>query len=195
MVMMDIQPERPDDSSAPRLATLAGGCFWCLEAVFEQVRGVSQVVSGYMGGTLANPTYQDVCGGDTGHAEVVRVTFDPTKVSFCELLEIFFVIHNPTTLNRQGDDIGVQYRSAIFYHLAAQRQTAEKVIEELNSAGLWPNPIITEVVPVETFYAAEDYHQGYFRSHPSQPYCQAVVEPKVAKFRKRFLDQLASRAP
>ncbi len=182
--------ERVGDANIPELATLAGGCFWCLEAAYEQVRGVSKVVSGYMGGSLPSPTYQDVCGGDTGHAEVVQVTFDPTIVSFRDLLEIFFGIHDPTTLNRQGSDFGEQYRSAIFHHSDAQKETAEKVIAELNAAGLWPNPIVTEVVPAQTFWAAEDYHQGYLRAHPSQPYCQAVVGPKVAKFRKRFLDKL-----
>jgi peptide-methionine (S)-S-oxide reductase len=172
------------------IATLAGGCFWCLEAVFEQVRGVDRVESGYCGGQNPNPTYRQVCGGDTGHAEVVQVTFDPAVITYREILEIFFAIHDPTTLNRQGADVGTQYRSAIFYHSPDQRQTAEQLIAELNSAGIWSRPLVTEVVPLAEFFKAEDYHQGYFQANPSQPYCQAVVEPKVAKFRKQFLAKL-----
>jgi peptide-methionine (S)-S-oxide reductase len=171
-------------------ATLGGGCFWCLEAVFEQLRGVERVVSGYCGGTSATPTYEQVCGGATGHAEVVQVTFDPAVVSFREVLDAFFAIHDPTTLNRQGADVGTQYRSAVFYHSAQQQQVAEQTIAELNAAKIWDRPIVTEVVPLETFFPAEDYHQGYFRNHPGQGYCQAVVSPKVAKFRKRFADKL-----
>ena len=173
------------------LATLGGGCFWCLEAVFEKVRGVIQSVSGYAGGEVPEPTYEHVCTGSTGHAEVVQVSFDPALISYREILEIFFGIHDPTTLNRQGADIGTQYRSVIFYHSPEQRQAAEDLIRELNGAGLWANPIVTTVVPLEKFYRAEEYHQGYFRAHPHQGYCQAVIEPKLAKFRKRFQEKLA----
>ena len=172
------------------LATLAGGCFWCLEAVFDELRGVERVVSGYAGGSAPNPTYQQVCAGTTGHAEVVQVTFDPRAVSFRELLEVFFTIHDPTTLNRQGGDVGTQYRSAIFYHTPEQKETAERVIEELNAARVWDAPIVTEVTPLEKFYPAEDYHQEYYRLNPDQGYCRAVIAPKVSKFRKAFLDRL-----
>lgn len=171
-------------------ATLAGGCFWCLEAVYDELKGVTDVVSGYEGGTLPNPTYEQVCSGTTGHAEVVRLTFDPDVVSFKELLNVFFTIHDPTTLNRQGADVGTQYRSAIFYHSPEQKATAEQVIAEINAQKLWNAPIVTEVTPTETFYPAEDYHQEYFVNHPNQGYCQIVIAPKVAKFRKHFLDQL-----
>jgi peptide-methionine (S)-S-oxide reductase len=182
---------KPLTNRPPReVATLAGGCFWCLEAVFEQVRGVDRVESGYAGGKLEQPTYKQVCGGDTGHAEVVQVTFDPSVISYRELLELFFSIHDPTTLNRQGADVGTQYRSAIFYHSPQQKQTAEQVIKELNAAKLWDAPIVTEVVPFEHLYKAEDYHQGYFRDNPFQPYCQAVVAPKVVKFRKQHWAKL-----
>jgi len=172
------------------IATLAGGCFWCLEAVYDGMKGVASVESGYMGGSRANPTYEQVCGGDTGHAEVVRVTFDPAIVSFKELLEVFFVIHDPTTLNRQGHDVGTQYRSAIFYHTPQQKADAEDVIARLNAAKLWSGPIITELTPATPFHAAEGYHQEYFARNPYQPYCQAVVAPKVQKFRKHFLEKL-----
>ena len=172
------------------VATLAGGCFWCLEAVYDGMKGVMSVESGYMGGRRANPTYEQVCGGDTGHAEVVRVTFDPAIVSFKELLEVFFVIHDPTTPNRQGNDIGTQYRSAIFYHTPQQKADAEEVIARLDAAKLWGSPIVTEVTPATTFYMAEGYHQEYFARNPYQPYCQAVVAPKLAKFRKHFLEKL-----
>jgi peptide-methionine (S)-S-oxide reductase len=171
-------------------ATLAGGCFWCLEAVFEQLRGVERVESGYAGGTTSAPTYRQVCNGDTGHAEVVQVTFDPAVVSFDEILDVFFATHDPTTLNRQGPDAGTQYRSAIFYHSPRQKEIAERKIAELNAAGIWDAPIVTQVVPLDTFFKAEDYHQGYFRANPVQPYCLAIVSPKVAKFRKRFADKL-----
>src|SRR5579872_4194611 len=166
-------------NGSTEIATLGGGCFWCLEAVFEQLRGVERVESGYAGGTAPRPTYQQVCSGTTGHAEVVQVVFDPKVISFGELLDIFFDIHNPTTLNRQGADVGTQYRSAIFYHSPEQKETAERKIAELNAAQIWGSPIVTEVAPAETFYPAEDYHQGYFRGNPGQPYCQAVVGPKV----------------
>ncbi len=171
-------------------ATLAGGCFWCLEAVFEQLRGVERVESGYAGGTAPNPTYQQVCGGSTGHAEVVQITFDPAVISFGDLLDVFFVIHDPTTLNRQGADHGTQYRSAIFYHSAEQQRDAGEKIAELNAAGTWSRPIVTEVVPLPAFHKAEGYHQGYFRGNPTQGYCVAVIAPKVAKLRQHFLDKL-----
>ena len=167
-------------------ATLGGGCFWCLEAVFELVRGVDKVVSGYAGGSVPKPSYEQVCTGATGHAEVVQIAFDPAQVSFRDLVDIFFTIHDPTTLNRQGADVGTQYRSAIFYHNAAQKEVAEEAIKDWAGRGLWPDPIVTQVVPLQEFYAAEDYHQSYFRNHPNQGYCQAVINPKVAKFRKQF---------
>jgi peptide-methionine (S)-S-oxide reductase len=180
---MTAQPDR-------ELATLGGGCFWCLEAVFKDLRGVESVVSGYAGGEMANPTYEQVCGGRTGHAEVVQITFDPTVVSYRDLLSVFFVIHDPTTLNRQGADVGTQYRSAIFYHSDEQKRVAEEVIAEIASSGIWKNPIVTEVTPVPEFYSAEDYHQEYFARNPNQGYCQVVVAPKVAKFRSKFLAKL-----
>jgi peptide-methionine (S)-S-oxide reductase len=172
------------------VATLAGGCFWCLEAVFENVRGVDSVVSGYAGGTVAEPTYQQVCSGTTGHAEVVQVTFDPHLTSYRDILEIYFAIHDPTTLNRQGHDVGAQYRSAVFYHSPDQQKMAQDLIAELNAAHIWDRPIVTEVTLLQTFYPAEGYHQGYFRRNPNQGYCQMVVSPKVAKFRQKFRDKL-----
>lgn len=175
------------------IATLGGGCFWCLEAVFDGLRGVTSVASGYMGGQKANPTYEEVCSGRTGHAEVVQVTFDPIVVSFREILEVFFVVHDPTTLNCQGNDVGTQYRSAIFHHTPAQKAAVDEVIARLSGAGLWSAPIVTEVVPAQTFYRAEAYHQEYFARNPYQPYCQAVVAPKVVKFRKHFLEKLKKK--
>jgi peptide-methionine (S)-S-oxide reductase len=171
-------------------ATLAGGCFWCLEAVYDEIKGVLSVESGYSNGDSLNPTYKDVCNGDTGHAEAVRIQFDPSVVSFRNLLNVFFAIHDPTTLNRQGGDVGTQYRSAIFYHSSEQKETAETLIRELNAERVWHSPIVTEVTAAEQFYAAEDYHQEYFAHNQFQPYCQAVVAPKVAKFRKHFLELL-----
>ena len=171
-------------------ATLAGGCFWCLEAVFDEVKGVHGVESGYAGGTMPNPSYRAVCGGDTGHAEVVQVHFDPNVVSYRDLLHVFFGIHDPTTLNRQGADAGTQYRSAIFYHDDEQKQIAEELIKDLNAQNIWGRPIVTEVTKLDKFYMAEDYHQEYFARNPYQPYCQAVVAPKVSKFRKHFLELL-----
>jgi peptide-methionine (S)-S-oxide reductase len=185
--------EQHQPSGGPRpleVATLGGGCFWCLEAVFEQLRGVEKVESGYAGGDVPNPTYQQVCSGTTGHAEVVQVTFDPSVLSYGDLLDVFFAIHDPTTLNRQGYDVGTQYRSAVFYHTPEQKRAAEAKIAELNAAGVWDVPLVTEVVPLREFYRAEDYHQQYFRNNPGQGYCQAVVAPKVAKFRKRFANRL-----
>ena len=173
-----------------QIATLAGGCFWCLEAVLDELKGVVSVESGYSGGQVENPSYRAVCSGDTGHAEVVRVTFDPSVLSFRDLLTVFFTVHDPTTLNRQGADVGTQYRSAIFYHNEAQRADAEAVIRKLGESHLWPNPIVTEVSPFTKFYVAEDYHQEYFANNPNQPYCMAVVAPKVVKFRKHFVDRL-----
>lgn len=172
------------------VATLAGGCFWCLEAVYDELKGVTDVVSGYMGGSALNPTYKRVCTGLTGHAEVVQITFDPAVITFQDILGVFFTIHDPTTLNRQGADVGTQYRSAIFYHSPEQKAAAEHVIADLNAAGLWGNPIVTEVTPTSTFYTAEDYHQDYFANNPTQGYCMAVVAPKVAKFRKQHIARL-----
>ncbi len=178
--------EKPGEN----VATLAGGCFWCLEAVYEQLRGVVKVESGYAGGAADNPTYKQVCTGTTGHAEVVQVTFDPAEISYREILEVFFAIHDPTQLNRQGADVGTQYRSAIFYHTPEQKQVAEELIAELSRERIWDRPIVTEVVPFERFFKAEDYHQGYYRANPNQPYCAAVVGPKVAKFRQKFAARL-----
>ena len=171
-------------------ATLAGGCFWCLEAVYDEVKGVHSVESGYAGGHVDNPTYREVCNGTTGHAEVVQVKFDPNIVSYRDLLNVFFAIHDPTTLNRQGADVGTQYRSAIFYHDDEQRKIAEDLIRDLNAQQIWDKPIVTEVTKFDKFYVAEDYHQEYFARNPYQPYCQAIVAPKVSKFRKHFLDLL-----
>ena len=170
--------------------TLAGGCFWCIEAVFDQLKGVQSVESGYMGGRTPNPTYEDICGGDTGHAEVVRITYDPKAVSFRELLEVFFVIHDPTTLNMQGNDAGTQYRSAIFYHSPEQQAIAKEVIANLGKAKLWSDAIVTEVTAASSFHMGETYHQEYFARNPGQPYCAHVVAPKVAKFRKNFTEKL-----
>jgi peptide-methionine (S)-S-oxide reductase len=193
--MGTVRPDNPQPGS--EVATLAGGCFWCLEAVFDDLQGVAQVYSGYSGGTVANPTYRQVCSGTTGHAEVVQLTFDRRVISFREILEIFFTIHDPTTLNRQGPDVGTQYRSAIFYHTPEQRAIAEQVIKEITAAKIWPAPVVTEITPFSAFYKAEDYHQEYFALNGEQPYCRAVVAPKVAKFRKQFHDRLksAQRAP
>lgn len=172
------------------LATFGGGCFWCLEAVFEQFRGVETVESGYAGGRGENPTYKAVCGGDTGHAEVVRITFYPAVISYRELLEVFFAVHDPTTPNRQGNDVGTQYRSVIYTHSSQQEATARVVIAELTEQRMWPRPIVTQVQPAPIFYKAEDYHQGYFRNNPDQPYCQLVVGEKAAKARKAFAGKL-----
>jgi len=171
-------------------ATLAGGCFWCLEAVYDEVKGVQGVESGYAGGHVDNPSYRAVCNGDTGHAEVIQVHFDPNVVSYRDLLNVFFAIHDPTTLNRQGADVGTQYRSAIFYHDDEQKKTAEELIKDLNAQQIWDRPIVTEVAPLDKFYMAEDYHQEYFARNPYQPYCMAVVSPKVSKFRKHFIEML-----
>lgn len=172
------------------VATLGGGCFWCLEAVYDQLKGVTDVVSGYAGGHVQNPTYEQVCGKGTGHAEVVQVTFDPAVISFRDVLDVFFSVHDPTTLNRQGNDVGPQYRSAIFYHSPEQQAAAVETIAAVNAAKVYDNPIVTEVAPMDTFYPAEQYHQEYFANNPLQPYCVYVVAPKVAKFRKTHLDRL-----
>lgn len=178
-----------------QIATLAGGCFWCLEAVFDEVKGVSSVESGYAGGHVENPSYQAVCTGTTGHAEVVRVTFDTDVVSYKDLLHVFFGIHDPTTLNRQGADTGTQYRSAIFYYDEEQKKIAEDLIEDLETKKIWGNPIVTTLEMMDTFYIAENYHQEYFANNPYQPYCMAVVAPKVAKFRKKYLEMLKKEQP
>ena len=179
-----------EDKSALEAATLGGGCFWCLEPVFEQLVGVERVVVGYSGGETPNPTYDQVTGGATGHAEVVQIEFDPQTISFREILEVFFTIHDPTTLNRQGNDVGPQYRSAIFYHTEEQRQIAEQTIRELDSAGVWGSKIVTEVSPFSDFYRAEDYHQGYYAKNPNQGYCQVIIAPKLAKFREQYNQRL-----
>lgn len=170
--------------------TLGGGCFWCLDAVFRELRGVEKVQSGYAGGTVPNPSYRQVCTGKTGHAEVVQITFDPEAITYRELLEVFFTIHDPTTLNRQGPDVGTQYRSAIFHHTREQKAVAEAVIGELAAAKLWDAPIVTEVSPLTAFYPAEEYHRDYYRRNPEEPYCSMVIAPKVAKARSRFLEKL-----
>lgn len=168
------------------VATLGGGCFWCLEAVLDELVGVERVASGYSGGTVPNPSYKQICTGTTGHAEVVQLTFDPQVISFQEILTVFFSIHDPTTLNRQGADVGTQYRSAIFYHSPQQKAAAERVIEEITELGLWKAPIVTEVTPFEAFYKAEDYHQEYYKYNRAAPYCQMVIAPKLAKFREQW---------
>ena len=171
-------------------ATLGGGCFWCTEAVFVDLKGVLSVESGYSGGTMAHPTYEQVCTGKTGHAEVVQITFDPGKISYRDILRIFFTVQDPTTMNRQGNDVGTQYRSVIFYHNEKQKQTAEETIKEIAKEKIWDDPIVTELSPYETFYKAEGYHQEYFSNNPNQPYCRIVIAPKVAKFRKMYHDRL-----
>jgi peptide-methionine (S)-S-oxide reductase len=188
--MLQAQLHTKPPPQGKEVATLAGGCFWCLEAVYDELNGIEDVVSGYAGGKVPNPSYEMVCTGTTGHAEVVQITFDPKVISFKEILEVFFTIHDPTTLNRQGPDVGTQYRSAIFYHTSEQKMIAEQVIAELEAANIWDAPIVTELKPFEEFYPAEDYHQEYFKRNPSQPYCRVVIAPKVAKFRKPFLDKL-----
>jgi len=172
------------------IATLGGGCFWCIDTLFRELTGVESVESGYAGGRTPNPTYRDVCSGMTGHAEVVQITFDPSVLSFRDLLNVFFTVHDPTTPDRQGADVGTQYRSIILYHSEEQRETAQQVIDELNRNKVWDDPIVTQLVPFTTFYSAEKYHQDYYSNNPSQPYCQIVIAPKVAKFRKHYLDRL-----
>jgi peptide-methionine (S)-S-oxide reductase len=176
--------------SREEVATLAGGCFWCLEAVFKEIKGVQRVLSGYTGGKKENPTYEEVCSDKTGHAEAIDITFFPDVISYREILEIFFTVHDPTTLNRQGHDVGTQYRSAIFYHNEAQNIIAREVIKEINDARIWNAPIVTELKPYTKFHSAEDYHRDYFELHPQQNYCQAVIAPKVAKFRQKWANKL-----
>jgi len=189
--MLQAQLHTKPPPQGKEIATLAGGCFWCVEAVYDELNGIEEVVSGYAGGKVPNPSYEMVCTGITGHAEVVQITFDPKVISFKEILEVFFTtIHDPTTLNRQGPDVGTQYRSAIFYHTSEQKRIAEQVIAELEAARIWDVPVVTELKPFEEFYPAEDYHQEYFKRNPSQPYCRVVIAPKVAEFRKRFLYKL-----
>lgn len=172
------------------VATLAGGCFWCMEAVFQEIESIESVIPGYTGGATLNPTYEQVCSGNTGHAEAVQVTFNPARISYQEVLDIFFSVHDPTTPNQQGADVGTQYRSAIFYHDERQKTIAGQVIEELNRARLWKRPIVTQLATVGKFYPAEDYHRGYFKKHPEQAYCQAVISPKISKFRQRWAKRL-----
>ena len=179
-----------DSGRRQEVATLAGGCFWCLDAVYRQLRGVERVESGYAGGSARNPNYREVCTGRTGHAEVVQITYDPDVISYRELLEVFFTIHDPTTLNQQGADIGTQYRSAVFYHTSEQEATARAVMRELEAEGVWQAPIVTEVTPFTEFFPAEEYHQDYYERNPSQAYCRIVIEPKVAKMRSRYLEKL-----
>jgi peptide-methionine (S)-S-oxide reductase len=174
-------------------ATLAGGCFWCLEAVYTELNGVLKVESGYSGGTVKDPTYEEVCTDETGHAEVVQVTYDPAVITYRDILKIFFSVHDPTTLNRQGADVGTQYRSAIFYHDDNQKKVAQEVIKEVESQNIWGKPILTQLVPFVEFFKAEEYHQNYFKNNQYQPYCQAVVAPKVAKFRKQYFDKLSKK--
>ncbi|HZY46223.1 MAG TPA: peptide-methionine (S)-S-oxide reductase MsrA [Candidatus Bathyarchaeia archaeon] len=176
--------------SGLEVATLGGGCFWCAEAIFDELRGIEKVESGYSGGTVPNPSYEDVCTGDTGHAESIQVTFDPRQVSFKEILQIFFTMHDPTTLDRQGADVGTQYRSVIFYHNPEQERIAREVIKETNAARIWKKPIVTEVVPFKAFYKAENYHQKYFENNARQPYCQVVIAPKIAKLREHYRERL-----
>lgn len=171
-------------------ATLAGGCFWCLEAVYDELRGIENVESGYAGGRRPNPTYEQVCSGTTGHAEVVQITYDPAQISFRELLDVFFTIHDPTTLNRQGNDLGTQYRSAIFYHDDEQKRIAEETIRELEDDKTWDEPVVTQVMPLTEFFPAEDYHRDYYARNPGQGYCRVIIAPKVAKARQKFLDKL-----
>jgi peptide-methionine (S)-S-oxide reductase len=177
-------------SASSEVATLAGGCFWCIEAVYQEIDGVESVVPGYTGGSSINPTYEQVSTGKSGHAEAVQVTFDPAKVSYREILEIFFSAHDPTTLNRQGADVGTQYRSAIFYHSDNQKTISQEVMKELDKARLWERPMVTQVAPISKFYPAEDYHRDYFKKHPEQAYCQAVISPKVNKLRRQWAKRL-----
>lgn len=172
------------------IATIAGGCFWCIEAVYSELKGVVKVESGYSGGHVVNPSYEDVCSGDTGHAESVQIGFDQNVISYREILQIFFSVHDPTTLNRQGPDSGTQYRSVIFYHNGEQKRIAEEVIREINERNIWGKPTVTELVPFEVFYKAEDYHQDFFKNNPQQGYCRAIIAPKIVKFRKEYFDRL-----
>ena len=187
---MSTVPENPRSAPSEEIATLGGGCFWCTEAVFTELRGVSSVLSGYAGGTVVEPTYEQVCTGRTGHAEVIQVRFDPKVLSYHDLLTVFFTIHDPTTRDRQGGDVGTQYRSVVFYNDAAQKAVAEQTMREIAGEKIWRDPIVTELTPFTVFYPAEEYHRDYFRRNPRQGYCQIVIAPKVAKFRKKFVDRL-----
>ncbi len=182
--------QQPSESKNLEVATLAGGCFWCTEAAFNIIKGVERIEPGYTGGTVSNPSYEEVSTGKTGHAEAAQIYFDPEIISYKEILEIFFTMHDPTSLNRQGADVGTQYRSAIFYHIPEQKETAEKLIDELNKEGIWNKPIVTEVVPLKVFYTAETYHKDYYKKHPKEPYCQTVIAPKIAKLQHRFIDKI-----
>ena len=194
--LMLLSPPEDPKKMTPQdkeVITLGGGCFWCIEAVFDELQGVEEVESGYSGGHVGNPTYKEVCTGKTGHAEVVQVTFDPKTISLKDLLKIFFTVHDPTTLNRQGPDVGTQYRSVVFYRNTEQKTTIEKVIKEISEEKLWDDPIVTEIAPYKTFFKAEDYHQEYFKLNGDQPYCRLVIAPKVAKLRKEFGDRLKNK--
>ncbi len=184
--------ESKDRKPNEEVATFGAGCFWCVEAVFEQLKGVKRVESGYSGGSVDSPTYEQVCSGQTGHAEVCQIHFDPAVVPYEELLEVFWKVHDPTTLNRQGPDVGTQYRSVVFYHSEEQKKVAEAYMKQLDASGTWSQPIVTQIVPFEKFFAAEAYHQNYFRLHPGQGYCAMVIKPKVTKFKKEFRDKLQS---
>ncbi len=190
--MTDAAPPSPAASGPTETATFAGGCFWCTEAVFSDLKGVVRVLPGYAGGSAPNPSYEQVCTGATGHAEAIEVVFDPRVIGYRDLLRIFFTTHDPTTLNRQGNDVGTQYRSAVFYHDAGQKAAAEEVVKELGDAGVWKKKIVTEIVPFSNFYPAEEYHRNYFRRNPEKGYCQIVIAPKVAKFRHQYADRLKS---
>jgi peptide-methionine (S)-S-oxide reductase len=179
-----------NESKNLEIATLAAGCFWCTEAAFSIIRGVERIEPGYTGGSVPNPSYEQVSTGTTGHVEAAQIFFDPNVISYKEILEIYFTMHDPTSLNRQGADVGTQYRSAIFYHSPEQKNTAEKLIDELNKEGIWNKPIVTEVVPLKTFYKAETYHKDYYKKHPKEPYCQVVIAPKIAKLQQRFFDKI-----
>jgi peptide-methionine (S)-S-oxide reductase len=188
--MSEAKDPKERAQASKETVTLGGGCFWCIEPIFDDLKGVEEVKSGYSGGSVADPTYRQVCTGNTGHAEVIEVLFDPTIISLKELLEVFFTVHDPTTLNRQGADVGTQYRSVILYRTPEQKATAEQVIKEIQAAKIWNGPIVTELSPFKTFYVAEDYHQEYFKLNGTQPYCRFVIAPKVAKFRQHFRDKL-----
>lgn len=187
---MSKQPSQASISRSLEVATVAGGCFWCTEAVFDQLKGVVKVESGYSGGKVPNPTYDDVCSGETGHAESIQITFDPSVISYGDLLRVFLTTHDPTTLNSQGADVGTQYRSAVFYHNPEQEKIARQIIHEFEESKVWKRPIVTEVVPYKAFYMAEDYHQEYYAKNSRQPYCRVVIEPKIAKLREQYREKL-----
>jgi peptide-methionine (S)-S-oxide reductase len=182
--------QQPSEDKKLKFATLSGGCFWCIEAAFSIIKGIEQIEPGYTGGSIPNPTYEQVSTGQTGHAEAAQILYDPKVISYREILEIFFTMHDPTSLNRQGADVGTQYRSAIFYHNQTQKEIAEKLIDELKKEGIWDRPIVTSIEPLEQFYKAETYHKDYYKRHPKEPYCQAVIAPKIAKLQARFVDKI-----